>query len=597
MSASMPGNREIARGLVAALRPALNADAAAATKQAARDVAQVLVLPGLEAAIKVLERFAGPTRPFDASLLAARLERLAAAVEREDDWRLLRAADTELADLAARLMDTEWSGGAGHEASTPAEPTHAVLDVLSDLPLHAGAAMDSARLNGAVAASLRAAVDWAGFDLAPLVHAVVHDSALTLTAPCGHEAGLGPAAAVLAAIEGSLAREADGRWTMRVPLFAECSSYLLMRQGRIGFALPWHSVARLRILSRGAEHELAEPVIDAFTTGPESEGERPAALVALGLARAWVIADRIVWRIAAQPVESEVAGPFGSPPMVVMLDQQERYWVADAAWLLRNVATPEVALPEARLRTAPVLVQSVAVAPETSPAETAPLETQLESSGKDSPDPFLTGQGLADAVAHAIDSLRAERPAFVAAIGTAAPAAVSESQGTAVSPPRSAPLYHVHTTVHSPVHSPEPAANIEVSASTSEPAARNPARNPLRRALVADDSLVARIFLARMLERRGYFVETVADGASLWSELQSGPWSLVCADFAMPDSHGLPHIERLLDFRANCSEPFTLVVLTRDDAEDLLSRNAGAALLLRKPFERDDLDQLIGKHA
>lgn len=645
MSSSLPGDREIAQGMAAALRPALFADAPAVTRVAARDVAQVLGLAGLDAAIETLDRFAGPSRPRDVSLLAARLDRLADAAEREGSCAPLRDADGELADWAARLADTDWgvpSGTAGAEAPG-AEATHVALEVLGDLPLDAPAALDRVRLTGAVAASLRAAVDWAGFDLARRVQVVVHDSALTLTAACGHEAGIGPAAAVLAAVEGSLAHDLDGRWTMRVPLHAERASYLLLRQGRLGFALPWHSVARLRMLPLGAERSLVEPVLAPFTTGPAPESERPAALVALGLARAWVVADRIVWRISAQPAESDVAGPFGTPSLVVMLDSQERYWVADAAWLLRGVPVPEVAPPAARERTAVAAAPPAAAEPV---SEDAPVTVAREPQ-EETP---ATGDSLADAVARAIDSLRFERPA-----GTIAPEPLAESFAAApealpVEPapaeperPRAhAPRYHVHTTVVSPsdyapraervtsaAHpSPAPAPEahaaaaptvaepvadpVSVTLEAPAPAPARPAvsapsapverpseiaaRHPARRALVADDSMVARIFLGRMLERRGYIVETVGTGAAMWEELRRGPWSLVCADFAMPDSHGGPHVERLLDFRANCREPFTLVLLTRDDEEDRVSRDAGATLLLRKPFETFALDQLIGPH-
>ena len=116
-----------------------------------------------------------------------------------------------------------------------------------------------------------------------------------------------------------------------------------------------------------------------------------------------------------------------------------------------------------------------------------------------------------------------------------------------------------------------------------------------RRALVADDSLVARIFLARLLERRGYSVELVGDGLGLWQELGRGPWSLVCADVTMPDSHGRAHLERLLDYRAACREPFRLIALTRDAGEEREATLAGATLHLRKPFDPGALDDLLDR--
>ena len=664
MSARDDGSREIAIGLVAALRPALPAEASAVTRMAARDVAQVIGLTGLDAALAVLDAHAGPRRPRDVGLLAARIERLAHDVEREQHVRALRDADAELADHAARLSQREWVG-APESADVPTEHVHAASEVLADLPLGEVDGFDRARFSAPVASALRAAVDWAGFDLARKLQVQIHDSALTLTGPCGHEAGLGPAGAVLATVEGSLAKEPDGRWTMRVPVHAERGSFLLLRQGRLAIALPWHSVSRLRMLAPGAERTLTEPVLAPFTTSAPSEGERPAALVARGLSRAWLIADRIVWRISADPVELDEVGPFGVPSHVVLLENDDRYWVADAAHLLRDVEAPGVSAPAPRPRfAAPMPLPAPAPAPEAPQAPQAPvIETPATEAvavpsaddllfevttpaPQEPPAPIETSapefdahteedeqraqDSLAEAVARAIDLLRGERPAAPSPAPFVEPetSETFETFETAATPepetaPASfAPLYRAQVTVVAPADvlpaaeasamPSVPAIAPELAAAPDEPLTPieslvetpvrerpsvEAARHPVPRALVADDSLVARIFLGRMLERRGFVVETVGDGASMWEELRRGPWSLVCADFAMPDSWGRPHLERLLDHRANCREPYQLVVLTRDADEEVVARDAGATLMLRKPFENEALDRLLPTHA
>lgn len=631
MSARDDGSREIAIGLVASLRPALPAEASAVARMAARDVAQVIGLSGLDAALAVLDAHAGPRRPRDVGLLAARIERLAHDVERESHVRALRDADAELADHAARLAQREWVG-ASEPVDAPSEHVHAASEVLADLPIGAAEGFDRARLTAPVASALRAAVDWAGFDLARKLQVQLHDSALTLTGPCGHEAGLGPAGAVLATVEGSLAKEPDGRWTMRVPMHAERGSFLLLRQGRLAIALPWHTVSRLRMLAPGAERSLAEPVLAPFTSSAPGEGERPAALVARGLSRAWLIADRIVWRIAADPVELDEVGPFGVPSHVVLLENDDRYWVADAAHLLREIEAPGVSIPAPRPRAAavaapPVVVPDVLVAPEvpvaevpdapsadellfevTTPAPQAPFEgpAPVEIATEEEEEQRAQ-DSLADAVARAIDLLRGERPAPAATAAPAAPEPLEEREAPKTEPaPHAAalaPLYRAQVTVVAPsevlpAHD-EPLTPLEslVEAPAHERPSVEAARHPVPRALVADDSLVARIFLGRMLERRGFVVETVGDGASMWEELRRGPWTIVCADFAMPDSWGRAHLERLLDHRANCREPYQLVVLTRDADEEVVARDAGATLLLRKPFENEALDRLLPTHA
>jgi two-component system nitrogen regulation response regulator GlnG len=118
---------------------------------------------------------------------------------------------------------------------------------------------------------------------------------------------------------------------------------------------------------------------------------------------------------------------------------------------------------------------------------------------------------------------------------------------------------------------------------------------PARRALIADDSLVARIFLGRLLEKRGWVVESVPDAATLWNELRQGSWALVCADFALPDAVGQPHVQRLVDHLARRATPSTFIVLTRDAEEERIAREAGATLTLRKPFDPAHLASLLAR--
>ena len=116
-----------------------------------------------------------------------------------------------------------------------------------------------------------------------------------------------------------------------------------------------------------------------------------------------------------------------------------------------------------------------------------------------------------------------------------------------------------------------------------------------RRALVVDDSLVARIFLTRMLEQRGFPVVTAENSAELWAELGSKAFGVVFVDICLPDARGRAHLERVLDLRARSREPFAVVVLTRDHDDELVAEGAGARLMLRKPFESTALDQLLMK--
>ena len=687
MSALHETGRDIARGLVATLRPALIQGAPDRAIDIARDVAQVMGLDGLDAVLAELAGMREAARPSDIEHVAARLARLADQAENELTTAAFVAADSELTALAHVLRTTEWSG-----AGDAAVVVYAAPEVLTDLPIDPNPDLHRARLSAPVAASLRAALEWIGADEALLVQSAVHDSALTLTCPASHPGGIGPAGAVLAAVEGSLGREEDGRWTLRVPLHVERPSFLLLRIGHIPVALPWHSVARLRMLSQGEWAQLDEPVLEPLTTLQPGDEEKPGALVALGLAHAWLVADRVVWRIATMPEEVHEHGPFAASTRVVSVENGERYWVLETPWLLRAVPPAPVPPPAPRPRHGHAPPAPAAAEPSLSPPAVPDLgsviavahEGQVEEVPSAEPSAEVrehvpaspSGRfvsPLADAAERAIEKLRAERLAAGAPPSRetprpeasapppsrepsrpathapppsremprteARPATSSREmplpRGSAPPPSRELPRpqgsapppSHSHLTVlkqsdvaplggapaqaGSAASAPAPAPATAPAPAKAPPSPAWPPPAPLssirasatpessalpaRRALVADDSLVARIFLARLLERRGYVVDLVGDGESMWRLLSHGPWSLVCADVTMPDTHGRAHIERLLDFRANCREPFRLIVLTRDVLEEEEAELAGAVLHLRKPFDPTALDQLLGR--
>jgi CheY-like chemotaxis protein len=609
------------------LRPALAADAAPIACVAARDVARLMGLTGLDAALAELERHAGRPRPVDVEHLAGRIARMTDTAAADGDLRAFHYDDRELGSLASQLAATEWTEAP--PGAAPGVATLAVDEALSGLAIEAPAEALRARVTMTVASALRAAVDWLGADESPRIVVDLHDSALTLSVSALHEGGIGPAGAVLAAVEGSLGREADGRWTIRVATAAERASWLLLRQGRYGVALPWHAVARLRMFAPHELERLAEPRLAPLSTGGSGAGELPAALVASGLVRAWFVADRIVWRIAARAEESAVAGPFASGTRMIEVESGECYWVLEPAWLLRGVAAPDAPPPSPRPRAG---TAALPLLPAPSPVAAAPRA-----------DAAPAGESLAEAVERALAQLRHERgvaaapepaPHPAADAGTPAPEDYAWTAEAAVD----AVMFTAAVDVMLPAHdasgeaapAPEaPAAEAPAPGSLDDDAvaelfdsflppasvpadvppapaadpvpdfARAPraselaARVPARRALVADDSLVARIFLGRLLEKRGWIVETVADAASLWDELHRGPWGLVCADIALPDAQGEGHVTRLLHFLGRRPSPTPCIVLTRDGADERIALDAGATLVLRKPFEPERLDSLL----
>ena len=108
--------------------------------------------------------------------------------------------------------------------------------------------------------------------------------------------------------------------------------------------------------------------------------------------------------------------------------------------------------------------------------------------------------------------------------------------------------------------------------------------------LIAEDDLVSRRALEATLQKWGYEVRTVEDGAAAWRVLQEDqapPMAIL--DWMMPDLDGVEICRRA---RANPrSEMKYLILLTaKGSKEDLITGlESGADDYLTKPFHREEL--------
>jgi CheY-like chemotaxis protein len=407
---------------------------------------------------------------------------------------------------------------------------------LAGLPIQGARGLEQVRLSAIVAATTRAALDLALGDEAPRrLAAAWDDGALELTCPLPAAGDLAAAAALLETVDGSLGRTEDGQaWTARVPVLGARTLFLMLRQGTLPLAVPWHAVLRVRLATRPALEAMARragsTVLAPFVSVSTGPAERPAVLVANGLRRAFLVADLLVWRMPAEPVETDESAPAAPLVGTVRTSEGEVYWVADPALLLREVDPPPLPAPARRAFTPRPMEPSAAAPP---------------------------------------------RPASPAAPTPAAPASPESS---AAAPPRPQ-LVELR--------------RQDVEPLFERPAPPPPAPVPARRALVAEDSLVGRVFLQRLLELRGYQVEGVGTAGELERDLGRGPWALVLADVELPDSTRGEHLARAREACAAAGWP--LAALVRDAADESVARAAGVLRSLRKPFEQEHLQRLLGE--
>lgn len=402
---------------------------------------------------------------------------------------------------------------------------------LEGLPVAGAPRLDQVRLTGAVATTLRGAVDLLLGEEPPRRPLTVSwdDGALEVRCPAAQTGALTLAGGLMETIEGSLGPAVDGRqdWILRVPTHAVRPLYLMLQQGTLALAVPWHSVVRVRLATRQSTELLARregcAVLPPFVSVPDETVERPAVLLGLGLKRAFLIADRLIWRLPADPIEMPETAPglpLGHP---VRASDGEVFWALDPAELLHTVE------PQPRSKPGPAFIP---------PRPPAPTPA--------GPDP-----GSSSRMPLRLIELR---PEDVEPLDGGAP---DEEVAAPVMPAPPAPV--------------------------------TPRRPPVsaRRALIAEDSIVGRIFLERLLAQRGFTVEAVSSARALEAALARGAWTLVLADVELPDSPRAEHLRRL----ATPGAPWVALVRDRDDA--WLAAAAGIGHHLRKPFEDEHLGRLL----
>jgi len=554
------GAREIAGGLAGAVRAALAARGATPAEarevawHAAQDIAELLELPGLAALLAACAAHAGDP-PLAVANVMQRLARLADQAEARGSIAPFTEADHELASLAGALVAQDWGSDASPAAAEPAGlavvPVESLAELVSDLELDRPEALATVQVTMPVAAALRAALDWMGAELGGPVRVLVHEAALQLSVRAAHEPGLRPAGAVLASAGGSLLAEPDGRWSLRVPLHREHPAFLLARQGGLALALPWHSVAKLRIADDVARMSMTEPSLAPWSPLERPEGERPTALLAWGLVRAWLHLDHIVWRVFARPEPSETSDAVPGGRLVVRSQEGDAHEVVDVALALEGVPPLDTPPPQPRAGRspgAPSAPASSRPAPEAAPRPVGVI------SGRPGPAP------------------EAARPAPEPA-------------------PRVLGPEHVQPLMRSTAAS-APAPGVSAPTASAAPDAPVKDEAAGRRALIVDDSLVARIALGRVLEREGWVVEWVERAAEMWKALSEAHWDVVFVDVSLPDASGRAHLQALAGERPGPGPAPTLVALTRDAEEEQLALASGIERALRKPFAPGVLDRM-----
>lgn len=108
--------------------------------------------------------------------------------------------------------------------------------------------------------------------------------------------------------------------------------------------------------------------------------------------------------------------------------------------------------------------------------------------------------------------------------------------------------------------------------------------------VIADDEPMMRHLLTQSLGSQGFKVLVAENGVEAMTLVKANPVDLIITDIHMPKGGGLKFLENL---RASSELMNIPVIVMSGDADHLKSEQLLGATLLRKPFRRRELVELI----
>ncbi|MHB1674357.1 MAG: response regulator [Acidobacteriaceae bacterium] len=111
----------------------------------------------------------------------------------------------------------------------------------------------------------------------------------------------------------------------------------------------------------------------------------------------------------------------------------------------------------------------------------------------------------------------------------------------------------------------------------------------MSKAMVVDDSRTIRIILTKMLSDLGFEVCPAGDGKEALevAEREKGAFSVIMADWNMPEMNGLELVKRLRSDPRLASVPIMMITTETETRQVMAALEAGANEYVMKPFSRD----------
>ena len=116
-----------------------------------------------------------------------------------------------------------------------------------------------------------------------------------------------------------------------------------------------------------------------------------------------------------------------------------------------------------------------------------------------------------------------------------------------------------------------------------------------KRILVVDDSTVITFLWKLVLEKEGYTVSQVNDGASALNMLAADDYDGLIVDYHMDDMNGLTLAEQVRGMTIYREVPIVMVTADRNEEVRKGAREAGLNAWMTKPVNPDSLLEVINR--
>lgn len=115
---------------------------------------------------------------------------------------------------------------------------------------------------------------------------------------------------------------------------------------------------------------------------------------------------------------------------------------------------------------------------------------------------------------------------------------------------------------------------------------------PIMRILLAEDEQLVTRLIRTVLQRAGFEVEDVRSTAEAIAALRDEDVRLLLLDMHLADGDGLRVLEALRELRRQ----LPVVLMTGEDLDPDDPRLEAVAAVLRKPFDIDELEDVVRRH-